>query len=217
MVTENKPEGDGGPGSEGTAGIALGDGQPGKEQGPLAGQVKTFTQEEVNRITAERVRREQEKFADYSDLQAKAKRLLELEDADKSELEKLTNRIAASEQRNAELEAKRIELETTLAGERKTRIASTLALELGAIDPLDANILTATSVIDPDDQAGIRGAIEALKQTKPYLFKQVNNGTPKLEGFNPGTTSGSPETDAQRITRLQRNMGQSTGPLGAYQ
>lgn len=70
--------------------------QTGNDQG---GQdQKTFTQEEVNNIVKERLRKESSKYDDYEALKEKAKKLDELEEAGKSELEKATKK-------NAELQA----------------------------------------------------------------------------------------------------------------
>ena len=49
---------------------------------------KTFSQDELNAIIADRLSREREKFADYEDLKEKADKLKEIEDANKSELQK---------------------------------------------------------------------------------------------------------------------------------
>ncbi len=60
---------------------------------------KTFTQDDLDRIVAERLRREREKHSDYDELKAKAGRLDELEASNKSELEKLNERLTATDQR----------------------------------------------------------------------------------------------------------------------
>lgn len=67
--------------------------QPGtQEQQKQAEQTSTFTpitsQDDLNRILGERLARERAKFDDYDDLKAKASRLDEIEDANKSEIEK---------------------------------------------------------------------------------------------------------------------------------
>lgn len=51
---------------------------------------KTFTQDELNEIVKERVARERDKYKDYSELKEKAKQFDEIEDKNKTELEKLT-------------------------------------------------------------------------------------------------------------------------------
>ena len=53
---------------------------------------KTFTQEEVNNIVAERLGRDRQKYADYESLKEKASKFDELQEANKSELEKANER-----------------------------------------------------------------------------------------------------------------------------
>lgn len=81
-----------------------------KETTPESG-ARTFTQEDVDRIVAERLRREREKYADYDDLKAKAAAA----DASKSELQKLAERLAAAEKRLQEAEVKALRAEVAAA------------------------------------------------------------------------------------------------------
>lgn len=60
------------------------------------------SQEDLNAIIGERVSRERAKFSDYEDLKAKAARLDEIEQANKTEAEKSSERIAALEQELAQ-------------------------------------------------------------------------------------------------------------------
>lgn len=52
----------------------------------------TFTQEEVNKMIADRIAREREKYADYDDLKAKAGKYDEVQEASKTELQKAQER-----------------------------------------------------------------------------------------------------------------------------
>lgn len=63
------------------------------------------SQEDLNRIIADRVARERAKVADYKDLKAKAARLDEIEAANKSEVEKAAERIAALEADNQRIQS----------------------------------------------------------------------------------------------------------------
>lgn len=67
---------------------------------PEETQQKTFTQEDVDRIVGERIKREREKYADYDDLKAKAN----ANDETKSELEQLRERAEIAERKANELE-----------------------------------------------------------------------------------------------------------------
>ena len=53
---------------------------------------KTFTQDEVNAIIAERLKRDRGERADYDELKAKAAKLDEIEEANKTELQKANER-----------------------------------------------------------------------------------------------------------------------------
>jgi len=63
---------------------------------------KTFTQDEVNAIVADRLKREREKYPDYDVLKEKAGRLDQIEENAKSELQKAQER---AEKLQAELSA----------------------------------------------------------------------------------------------------------------
>ena len=58
-------------------------------------EVKTFTQEEVNSIVKERLNRENAKYSDYETLKEKAAKLDELEEANKTELQKANEQVSA--------------------------------------------------------------------------------------------------------------------------
>jgi hypothetical protein len=55
------------------------------------------SQDDLNRIITERIARERSKFSDYPDLKAKAEKFDELDAANKSEIEKATEKAAAAE------------------------------------------------------------------------------------------------------------------------
>lgn len=65
---------------------------------PTAGsnqQERTFTQSEMNAIIADRIKRESAKYSDYEDIKAKAAKYDEGVEAEKSELQKATERAEA--------------------------------------------------------------------------------------------------------------------------
>ena len=57
-------------------------------QGAPAEKERTFTQAELDTIVAERLKRERSKYADYDEFKAKAAKYDEVEEANKSELQK---------------------------------------------------------------------------------------------------------------------------------
>jgi hypothetical protein len=64
------------------------------------------TQEDLNRVIQDRVKREQAKFADYKELKAKAGELDKLTESSKTEIEKAIDRAAAAEAEVAAVPAK---------------------------------------------------------------------------------------------------------------
>ena len=68
---------------------------------------RTFTQAELDQIVGERLARERTKYADYAVIKEKAARLDSLEEAQKSELEKATERATAAEAELATLKRER--------------------------------------------------------------------------------------------------------------
>lgn len=64
-----------------------------------------LSQDDLNRVIADRVARERAKYADYRDVKAKAAKLDEIESANKSEAEKFAARIAALEGENRRIQS----------------------------------------------------------------------------------------------------------------
>ena len=74
-----------------------------QEKQPAEVEQKTFTQEEVNNIIAERLGRDRQKYADYDSLKEKAEQFDKLQEANKSELQKATERAEGLEKELAEI------------------------------------------------------------------------------------------------------------------
>ncbi len=82
----------------------------GAENGtPTEEVAKTFTQDELNAIVADRLAREKGKYADYESLKEKAQKLDEIEENNKTELQKALDKAAQYEtELNAVKEANRL-------------------------------------------------------------------------------------------------------------
>lgn len=97
-----------------------------------SGAEKTFTQADVERIIADRLKRERDKYADYDDLKAKAAEA----DTSRSDLQKLTDRVTAAEKRAADAEAKQLRAEVAqakgLSAAQAKRLTGTSKEELEA-------------------------------------------------------------------------------------
>jgi hypothetical protein len=165
---------------------------------------KTFDESYVKDLRAEAAKHRK-------DAKAAQTRLAELEAAqaaaETAELEAQGKWKELAEQnaaKVAEYEARLAEGEAALQAERRNTLAVTIATQLGAIDPTDANFVSAVAGIEitaEDAAAQIQQALTALKEARPYLF---STGKPNLASFNPSGQPQNPpaETDEQRRTRL---------------
>lgn len=124
---------------------------------------KTLTQAEVDKIVADRVKRERQKFADYDDLKKRSAKLKEIEDGQKTEIQKKEDQIAAQA----------IELQKYKVAEIRRAAASAAGL-----DPELAEFITAADEEEATEQA--KKLAERLKVTSKSSpdFKQGTRQTP---------------------------------------
>lgn len=80
------------------------------DNGGKSGFTPPATQEELNRIIADRISREKAKFADYNDLKTKAAEFDKLADAQKSETQKALERAEAAERALASTQSESLRL-----------------------------------------------------------------------------------------------------------
>lgn len=118
---------------------------------------KTFTQADIDRIVADRLKREQAKYSNHDELAAKAAKFDELEEKSKTEAQKLadTNRLLDERVKKAELEAcrMRIAIRKGLTEAQVKRLLGTTEEELEA----DADeLLEAFKTATPEPPAGGR-------------------------------------------------------------
>lgn len=118
---------------------------------------KTFTQEEVNAIIQDRLTRDRQKYADYDELKEKAGKFDQLEEASKSELQKMTEKADALQAALDKLKSE------NLVREARQKVAA----ETG----VPANLLTGSSEEECRTQAE---AIAAY--AKPSSYPQVRDG-----------------------------------------
>lgn len=148
--------------------------QPPAEE-PKGGEER-FTQADIDRIVSDRLKRERSKLGDLDELRQKAARFDELEAANKSELEKANERIAAAEKKatEAEARAKRAAVESAV---------SAAAAKAGFIDPDDARrFIEADSIeFDGDEPRNLDKLLGALAKSKPHLVK-AGGGTGSGDG-----------------------------------
>lgn len=131
------------------------------------GQTRTFTQEEVNAIVGKRLAEEKGKFADYDDLKAKASKFDELEEANKSELQKATERANA--------------LEAELNGMKKAEETRQMRENVSKETGIPANLLTGATEEECKAQAD---AIKAYATPSGYPKVKDGGEMPKPTGGN---------------------------------
>lgn len=144
---------------------------------PAADSFQPITsQDDLNRIIAERVSRERAKYADYKDVRAKAERLDALEQTNQTEAEKTQTRIAA--------------LETELASTRLGSLRLKVAAEHGITEADDIDLfLTGT------DEEMLARQAQRLSARETDRKKQGNH-VPR-EGHTPS----APTDQAREVTR----------------
>jgi phage I-like protein len=137
---------------------------PGEET-PQTAPIRTFTQEELNRITGQRVAEERAKYGDVEALRLRAAKADELEQAQLTEKERLEVRLA--EQQKTNLDALGRISSMAIQSDIKVR-----ASQMGIIDPDAAVALIDRGSVAYSEESGVTGvemALEALIVSKPYL------------------------------------------------
>ena len=129
---------------------------------------KTFTQEELNAIVSDRVKREREKHADYAALKEKADRLDQLEEASKSEIQKMTEKAAQLQQ----------ELDQIKQAEVIREMRSKVSKETG----IPENLLTGATEEDCRAQA------DAIKAFATPTYPNIRDGG-EVAGRSGGSTA----------------------------
>jgi len=158
---------------------------------------KTLTQADVDRIVKERLGRQKQQYADYDDLKAAAAKLQELEDAQKSELDKTNEQLALLQATNAELLQKQQDLVLRNA-------ITSEAGKLDFADPQDAwqlLDLSAVSINDDGEAEGVANALKTLVEAKPYLVRQQQRTGMSATALQRGGAT-TEETDEQKRNRI---------------
>lgn len=152
---------------------------------------KTFTQAELDRIVGERVHRAKEQYADYDDLKAAASRLREIEDAGKSEQQRLNEQLAEKDRLLAEREA-------ALAQAQMSSLRATVAADKG----VPAGSLTGST--KEELEASADQLIAWRDAAKPPTRKAPNSGGLKSGASSSGDSSADPKERAAAAVRAFR-------------
>jgi len=121
------------------------------------------SQDELDRVISERLKRERAKFADYKDLQAKAAEYDKIAESTRSETEKLSAKAAEAESKVSALAAK------VRAKSLKAEVVA-MSGRLGIIDSDVALALLGSVEFDEDDEPiGVEERLKDLVRSKPFL------------------------------------------------
>jgi hypothetical protein len=164
-----------------------------------------FTQQDVERIIAERLSRQKAQFADYDELKQKAAKWAEVEEAQKSEAQKTAERLATLErERDAAL---------AVANERLIKSAFVAeAAAAGALHPEDVFALANKAGVQVDDQGNVVGVTEAVKAIVEAgrIPLAANRPTPPRLDGGAGSGGRQAEKDAP-LTDDEQAMAQRLG------
>lgn len=133
------------------------------------------SQEEFEKALGRRLERERSKFADYEDLKAKASRLDEIEDANKTELQKITERAEQAERRAAQAELSAL----------KTRISAELKVPV--------------EVLHGEDEATMRASGQKVLE----WANQGRRPVPPVTSLKSGATSKDDRSEGRAAAALR--------------
>jgi len=144
---------------------------------PAADEFKAITsQDELNKVISERIKRVEAKFGDYKDVKAKAARLDEIEQANQTEAEKAAKRIA--------------DLEVELNNTRRDSLRLRVAAEHGITDADDIDLFLTGS----DEET-------LTKQAKRLVDREADRKKHGNRVPREGTTPTSVESDERATAR----------------
>lgn len=205
----------------------------GPENNPEEAKSKTFTQEELDKIVADRIARERkklDKFADYDDLKAKAaeyeKKLEEQRLAELSEKERAEEIAKKAEEEKSALAKQLEELRKANEQEKihsqfiKVATSQNIAYIEDALRLADLSAVT----VEDGKVIGVEDVVKALVDNKPFLLAkkqpkpigESSNGSAEIsdktseqllrEAAEKARTSGRTE-DRAAYAKLKRELG----------
>lgn len=160
-----------------------------------AGSTGESSQPDIEKIVAARVAQKLRSYGDLEDLKRKAGEFDTLTESQKTETQKLADRIAALETEKANLERER--------GEERLRSATVrAAAKLGYADPEDAYALVRG---DLKDDADVDKLLSDLLKAKPYLSSNRVSGT--ADGGQHGAPSDGKKPTMNELLRAAAGNG----------
>jgi hypothetical protein len=151
---------------------------------------KTFTQEELDKIVADRLAREKKKLEKYADYDAVKTKLSEFEkfEEERKKADMTVQERLETEKAEADKKAQEAEERANKALEQANKrllkaefrlLAKELGVRKDALD--DAFVLADMTSVEVDEEGNVQGvkeALETLKKSKAYLFGGVDYADP---------------------------------------
>lgn len=127
---------------------------------PKAEEARTYTQAEIDQMIEDRLYRERKKFADYEEIKAKAEKFDAAEEANKSELQKVTEKAEALQK----------QVDSMTKAEEVRNIRAEVSKETG----IPATLLTADTKEACEEQA--KAIAEFTANNEPPAYPSVKDG-----------------------------------------
>jgi hypothetical protein len=181
-------------------------------------EVKTYTQEQIDKMIADRVARERKKFGDYEDLKTRAseyeklleeKRLAEL--SEKERLEEIAKKHESEKQTLAQQLA---ELQSVNKREKVVNEFIKLATSANIAYIDDALKLADLAAVEFDESGkpvGVDAIVSALVQDKPFLLGAKKE--PKTIGGSSNPTPDSTAKTAEQLLKEAADKAKRTGRM----
>jgi uncharacterized protein YuzE len=178
---------------------------------------KTFTQEDLDRIVADRIARERKKFADYDDIRKKAeeyekaleeKRLAEL--SEKERAEEIAKKFEAEKLQLAqELETLRESMKREKINAEFIRVATSHNIAY-VEDAMRLADLAAVTIDEDGKVVGVEEAVKALVEHKPFLLAQAKK-EPKTIGTATNHSAEQAEKTSEQLLKEAAEKARRTG------
>jgi Arc/MetJ family transcription regulator len=135
-------------------------------------------------------------------------RMSQLEDRDKTDVERLTRELEKAQKRTAEFEQRAAELESARERDSKMSLLSAAAAKAKFHDPTLAGQIV--NLEDIEDAKSAEAAVKALVKDRPYLVQQEDATRQRLRqvGVDGGTIDESREKGLVTVEEQERAWGE---------
>lgn len=175
---------------------------------PPADPPKTFTQEDLDKIVADRIARERKKFGDYDDVKTKLAEFTKADEERKKAEMDIQDRLKLEKEEAEKLAKEKEDFANQALEKANARLVKAefrlIAKELGVrADALeDAFVLTDKTSIKVDDEGtveGVKEAVEALIKAKPFLAEPVKKEPKQIGNASNPPADGTQKTSEQLL------------------